>query len=91
MKSKVTSYLSVTREHRLYDFNGLPRRYWNRKLDIWIETIDVFTADVYYDFFDGQDTAVLELMVPRGDGYLRSVEQVQFPEHVAFIYDEAEA
>ena len=86
MKSKVTSYLSVTREHRLYDFNGMKRRYWNRKLDIWIESIDVF-----YDYFGDQNMVVLELMVPRDDGYLRSVEQVQFPEHVAFIYAEAEA
>lgn len=86
MKTKVTSYLSISREHRLYDFQGLERRYWNRKLDVWVET-----ADVFYDYFSDQNMAALELMVPRNDGHSRSVEQLQFPEHVAFIYDEAEA
>ena len=88
MKIKLTPYLSRSGsdQHRLYDFNGLERRYWNRKLDIWIETIDVF-----YDWFIDSNMASLELMVPRGDGYLRSVEQPQFPEFVAYVYDEAEA
>jgi hypothetical protein len=89
MRVKLASYLwqSDSDWHLIFDFRGLERRYWNRNLDIWIETIDVF-CDEFID--SNSNMASLALMVPRGNSHMLSVEQVQFPEFLAFVYDEAE-
>jgi hypothetical protein len=87
VRVKLFSYLwqSDSDQHLTFDFRGLERRYWNRKLDIWIDNIEVF-----YDEFADSNMAVLALLVPRGNSHMLSVEQVQFPEYLAFVYDEAE-
>ena len=87
MRVKLASYLwqSDSDWHLIFDFSGLERRYWNRNLDIWIDNVEVF-----YDEFTDSNMAVLALMVPRGNSHMLSVEQVQFPEYLAFVYDEVE-
>jgi len=87
MRVKLASYLwqRDSNWHLIFDFSGLERRYWNRKLDIWIDNIEVF-----YDEFVDSNMASLALLVPRGNSHMLSVEQVQFPEFLAFVYDEME-
>jgi hypothetical protein len=76
--------------HRIFDFCDLERRFWNRRLGIWIEQIDV-----YSDSLANAQFVILELMVPVYGVFpegisQRSVEQLEFPERTIFIYDESD-